>query len=485
MAAGAVKLAQRLLGLFALCWPVLNLLLVWVLLSQRLGHDGGDLFCGAGSCPANCNGKGRCGGDECECFPAWSGRDCSIPSCPNGCNGKGLCLPIGICMCDRGWVGADCGVDEAEVRTPAVLERLGAPFSNTTRFEPELEIAMTARGVRQYPRALCKTRACSTAWAAALSPIINFLPKEDNFFGAKIVSSNPSWPPYATCAIVSSAKQLVRGWSHEGEEEPPRLLSAAWSAEGHGKEIDVHDMVLRFDNAPTQGYERFTGRRTTHRLVSHEYARMVYSMLGAETVVDDRTKSVVTPSTWWAGGYPTVERVTYIMSTPPTGSSEQLRPPDPHAYTPFPEIFPGNKHVLLSPMFLRRVTEVHARVASIVRSQGYGCYKGPPRTLSPLLIATVLSLQVCGSVDVYGAAVGGPKVFTPGHRRHDGGAKVYGAATNRRGAAAESRRGDCCYYDEGYFNDINYAPDSQICDDLTCRHLMRFLVETGRVKAYL
>lgn len=73
----------------------------------------------------------------------------------------------------------------------------------------------------------------------------------------------------------------------------------------HGAAIDAHAMVLRLDNAPTAGFEKWVGSRTTHRLVQADYARLVHSMLGVEVVVNN-TKSVVTPSTWWAGGYPTV-----------------------------------------------------------------------------------------------------------------------------------------------------------------------------------
>lgn len=36
----------------------------------------------------------------------------------------------------------------------------------------------------------------------------------------------------------------------------------------HGAEIDAHDVVMRFNDAPTRGFEAMVGRRTTHRLIS-------------------------------------------------------------------------------------------------------------------------------------------------------------------------------------------------------------------------
>jgi hypothetical protein len=99
--------------------------------------------------------------------------------------------------------------------------------------------------------------------------------------------------------------------------------------------------VLRLDNAPTAGFERWVGSRTTHRLVQADYAHLVHSMLGVEVVVNN-TKSVVTPSTWWAGGYPTVERVTYLLAIPATPmKQQQLRAPEHNGFAPFMEVFPG------------------------------------------------------------------------------------------------------------------------------------------------
>uniref|UniRef100_A0A4W6FG54 Beta-galactoside alpha-2,6-sialyltransferase 2 n=1 Tax=Lates calcarifer TaxID=8187 RepID=A0A4W6FG54_LATCA len=53
---------------------------------------------------------------------------------------------------------------------------------------------------------------------------------------------------FKTCAVVTSAGAILRS--------------------GLGKEIDTHDAVLRFNAAPTEGYERDVGNKTTIRIIN-------------------------------------------------------------------------------------------------------------------------------------------------------------------------------------------------------------------------
>lgn len=55
---------------------------------------------------------------------------------------------------------------------------------------------------------------------------------------------------YKTCAVVSSAGAILRS--------------------GLGKEIDAHDAVLRFNTAPTEGFERDVGNKTTIRIINSQ-----------------------------------------------------------------------------------------------------------------------------------------------------------------------------------------------------------------------
>lgn len=75
-----------------------------------------------GTCPADCNGNGRCEMSQCVCMPSWYGVDCSQQRCPGSpcytephtkeqfcvdCSGHGRCIN-GQCQCFPGWGFDDC-----------------------------------------------------------------------------------------------------------------------------------------------------------------------------------------------------------------------------------------------------------------------------------------------------------------------------------------------------------------------------------------
>ncbi|TNN04344.1 hypothetical protein fugu_001373 [Takifugu bimaculatus] len=61
---------------------------------------------------------------------------------------------------------------------------------------------------------------------------------------------HPDQGSFKSCAVVTSAGAILRS--------------------GLGREIDAHDAVLRFNAAPTEGYERDVGNKTTIRIINSQ-----------------------------------------------------------------------------------------------------------------------------------------------------------------------------------------------------------------------
>lgn len=69
--------------------------------------------------------------------------------------------------------------------------------------------------------------------------LFNMLPEKDMSLNHKV---------YQKCAVIGSSGILL---NYE-----------------HGQDIDAHDMIMRFNSAPTKGYEKHVGSRTTHRITN-------------------------------------------------------------------------------------------------------------------------------------------------------------------------------------------------------------------------
>ncbi len=66
-------------------------------------------------CPQQCNRKGVCLLQYCECLDGWSGDSCMVEAplppgaCPRNCSSHGTCRS-GTCLCEEGWITSDCSV---------------------------------------------------------------------------------------------------------------------------------------------------------------------------------------------------------------------------------------------------------------------------------------------------------------------------------------------------------------------------------------
>eukprot|EP00037_Helgoeca_nana_P011957 m.107733 g.107733 ORF g.107733 m.107733 type:complete len:460 (-) comp21170_c0_seq3:3280-4659(-) len=68
-------------------------------------YDGG----GPGCPTPDCDGHGRCVGNQCFCDSGWAGPNCDEKGCPNDCCGHGTCDPVsGTCTCNAGYAAPSC-----------------------------------------------------------------------------------------------------------------------------------------------------------------------------------------------------------------------------------------------------------------------------------------------------------------------------------------------------------------------------------------
>lgn len=67
-------------------------------------------------CPHGCSKKGVCQHGKCFCDPGFTGPDCSVAvRCPKDCSNHGMCI-VGRCYCSPDYVGEDCATPAKEAR---------------------------------------------------------------------------------------------------------------------------------------------------------------------------------------------------------------------------------------------------------------------------------------------------------------------------------------------------------------------------------
>eukprot|EP00854_Cymbomonas_tetramitiformis_P021837 gene21837-26280_t len=181
--------------------------------------------------------------DADEQFPTSETRASEEPSrCHTDadCGGHGGCRG-GKCLCSVFYKGPEC---KTPIDMPLAFSR--PPLSNfSARFEGAMTLSQ--RKTRTRKKLIVhlpgKENESDKGWRVlaedtALQSLIEVLPEEDPLTAEF----------FDSCAIVGSSGILM---NYE-----------------HGRQIDEHDMVFRFNSAPTKGYERHVGRKTTHRITN-------------------------------------------------------------------------------------------------------------------------------------------------------------------------------------------------------------------------
>lgn len=201
-------------------------------------------------CPTNstdsvCSGRGSCQAELCTCEEGWVGEDCSQPWCPNDCGGRGTCYQ-GFCVCDNGWAGTGCGIDRLEVSAGSMLE--GVDFD---AFSDSSECHFLAKDL--FDNVTSDGKFGKFEYTSEGSG--GEERRETYRFPLDKMGSLPDTCPdyrFKTCAFVGNSGTMT--------------LST------FGKEIDAHDMVYRFNQAPTAGFEEQVGSETTFESLNAKHA---------------------------------------------------------------------------------------------------------------------------------------------------------------------------------------------------------------------
>ena len=190
------------------------------------------------------------------------------------CGAHGMCAPEGTCECALLWIGPHCGAPR-----PLKGRHLKAPHlafdgsivmsKASTRRRKSIEVTLPGK----EKEAGGGHRVLGPVNAA----LLHLLPETDAGIGA---GCGPGGGQTGHCVPGVGGEGGRQGGdrggidaehdAHGGVYRSCAVVGSSGILLHHerGAEIDAHDVVIRFNSAPTKGLEKYVGGKTTHRITN-------------------------------------------------------------------------------------------------------------------------------------------------------------------------------------------------------------------------
>ena len=187
-------------------------------------------------------------------FPKFNWNSVAVKAADDGsplCSGHGFQGTKGVstslCVCDPGWIGDDCAA-------PA----------------PPRPLFLTAAQLRADRGVL----PLGDSWLAGVLPLpVAASGGDDDWQDVPSLLVDPLTSPNVNIYAKQLQQNAIRGGgAQQGQGAIAKLTCAvvgsASTMQGkrQGAAVDAHDVVFRFNNAPTRGFEQDVGRKTTFDL---------------------------------------------------------------------------------------------------------------------------------------------------------------------------------------------------------------------------
>jgi len=294
---------------------------------------------------------------RCKCYEGWVGKDCSRALCNTyGCL-NGECVRPDECACDSGWGDRNCTFDQLTVQAEEYLDGLAVRQRKLPTIVVHRDESNGYRDSWRYVRKW--TAHLQQQWQFGRTRFMEGLPMNDTLI--KYTKQK-----FESCAAVGNSGGLLRSRA--------------------GQMIDEHDVVLRFNAAPTKTFEEFTGSKTTFRLLNRK---------SADAMLEQPTPAV-----------PAHKKLPATRA--PSAISLLWRAESYHYYGMLRKKYPDEPIYLLAPELLIPLITVYKTLMKRMEDTGVkweGSQSAPTG-----FVGVAFLLQVCQKVDVFGFDVAKPKV---------------------------------------------------------------------------